>query len=73
MRDIFDARAARKIAVKVTEELLAKAQRSTCAVITQTVRIGLQLAVASDAYGRLLNSRGKVRFKHSLPELKADR
>ena len=65
--------AARKITVEIPEELLAKAQKASGAGITQTVRTGLQLVAASDAYDRLRQFRGKVRFKHTLAELKADR
>lgn len=65
--------AARKITVEIPEELLAKAQKASGAGITQTVRTGLQLLAASDAYDTLRQFRGKVRFKHTLAELKADR
>ena len=63
----------RRITVEVPEELLAKAQKASGAGITQTVRTGLQLVAASDAYDRLRGFRGKVRFKHTLAELKEDR
>jgi hypothetical protein len=64
---------ARKITVEVPAELLEKAQRATGDGVTQTVRIGLQLVAASEAYARLRQLRGKVRFTLSLDELKADR
>jgi hypothetical protein len=70
---------ARKITVEVPPELLEKAQRASGSGITQTVRTGLQLVAASQAYARLPNSgglrqlRGKVRFARKLAELKADR
>jgi len=41
--------------------------------ITQTVRAGLGLLAASQAYARLRQFQGKVRFTHTLAELKADR
>jgi len=63
----------RKITVKVPPELLEKAQRASGAGITQTVRTGLQLVAASDAYARLRQLRGKVRFSRTWRELKADR
>ena len=66
-------RAARKITVELPPELLEKAQRASGAGITQTVRTGLQLVAASQAYARLRQLRGKVRFSHTLAELKADR
>jgi len=65
--------AARKITVEVPRDLLSKAQRASGKGITQTVRTGLQLLAASQAYDRLLKSQGKVRFSRSWQELKDDR
>lgn len=65
--------ASRKITVEVPPELLEKAQRATSSGITQTVRTGLQLVAASQAYARLRQLRGRVRFTRALAELKADR
>ena len=64
---------ARKITVEVPEDLLKKAQRASGSGVTQTVRAGLQLMAASEAYARLLQFRGKVRFSPSVEELKDDR
>ena len=64
---------ARKITVEVPEDLLERAQRSTGAGVTQTVRTGLELVAASQAYARLRQLRGKVRFSRTLTQLKADR
>lgn len=64
---------ARKITVEVPSELLDKAQRTTGAGITQTVRTGLELVSASQAYARLRQFQGKVRFTHMLAKQKADR
>ena len=64
---------ARKITVEVPEDLLEKAQRASGTGVTQTVRAGLQLMAASEAYARLLQFRGKVRFSRSAEELKDDR
>ncbi len=64
---------ARKITVEVPAKLLDKAQRASGAGITQTVRAGLQLMAASEAYAQLLQFRGKVRFSRSVEELKDDR
>jgi hypothetical protein len=64
---------ARKITVEVPQELLAKAQHANGGGITQTVRTGLQLVAASQAYAHLRELRGKVRFAHTFTELKADR
>jgi hypothetical protein len=64
---------ARKITVEIPESLLEKAQRASGAGITQTVRTGLQLLAASQAYDRLRKLRGKVRFSRTFEELKEDR
>jgi Arc/MetJ-type ribon-helix-helix transcriptional regulator len=64
---------ARKITVEVPPELLEKAQRATGSGVTQTVRAALQLVAASQAYARLRQLRGKVRFTRTLAELKTDR
>jgi len=64
---------ARKITVEVPLELLDKAQRASGRGITQTVCTGLQLVAASQAYARLRQLRGKVRFTRTVAELKADR
>lgn len=64
---------ARKITVEVPAILLGQAQRASGAGITQTIRIGLQLLAASNAYAELRQRKGKVRFSRSLAELKQDR
>jgi len=65
--------ALKKVTIEVPEELLENAQQATGAGITQTVRIGLQLVAASQAYARLRQARGTVRFSRTLAELKDDR
>jgi hypothetical protein len=65
--------AARKITVEIPEELLERAQRASGAGVTQTVRAGLQLLAASQAYSHLRRLRGKVKFSRALAELRADR
>jgi len=64
---------ARKITIEVPPELLEKAQRASGAGITQTIRTGLQLVAASQAYAQMRRFRGKVRFTRTLAELKTDR
>jgi hypothetical protein len=63
----------RKITVDVPPEILEKALQATGSGITRTVRTGLELVAASEAYARLLQLRGKVRFTRTAAELKADR
>jgi hypothetical protein len=65
--------ATKKITVEVPVDLLEKAQQATGTGVTQTIRTGLQLAAASQAYARLRQLRGKVRFSLTWEELKADR
>jgi len=65
--------AARKITIEVPPELLEKAQKASGAGITETVRTGLRLLAASQAYRQLRQSRGTVRFSRALAELKSDR
>ena len=64
---------ARKITVQVPSNLLDRAQHASGTGITQTVRAGLELVAASDAYAQLRNLRGKVQFALTAAELKADR
>lgn len=63
----------RKITIEVPADLLDKAQQATGAGITQTVRTGLQLLAASQAYTQLRQLRGKVRFSSTVAEMKTDR
>lgn len=65
--------AARKITVEIPEDLLARAQQASGTGVTQTVRAGLQLLAASQAYSQLRQLRGKVRLSRTAAELKADR
>ena len=63
----------RKITVEVPSSLLERALRASGAGITQTVRTGLELVAASEAYVRLRALRGRVRFSRAVADLKADR
>ena len=63
----------RKITVHVRSDLLDKAQRAARAGVSETVRKGLELLAASEAYDRLLKMRGKVKFSVDLSELRRDR
>jgi hypothetical protein len=65
--------AARKITVEISEVLLERAQRASGTGVTQTVRAGLQLLAASQAYSQLRQLRGKVKLSRTLAEIKADR
>jgi hypothetical protein len=65
--------ASRKITLEIPKGLLEKAQQASGMGITQTVRSGLQLLAASQAYDSLRQLRGKVRFSRTWQELKEDR
>jgi hypothetical protein len=65
--------ATRKITVEIPQGLLEKAQQASGSGITQTIRTGLQLLAASQAYDNLRQLRGKVRFSRTWEELKDDR
>jgi hypothetical protein len=65
--------ALKKVTIELPEELLEKAQEATGSGITQTIRTGLQLVAASQAYADLRQARGKFRFSRTLAELKEDR
>jgi hypothetical protein len=66
-------KAEQKITVHVDRELLAKAQKATRAGISDTVRKGLELLAAGEAYDQLLKMRGKMKFSINLNELREDR
>ena len=65
--------ALKKVTIEVSEDLLEKAQQATGSGITQTVRTGLQLVAASQAYAHLRQARGTFQFSRTLAELKDDR
>jgi hypothetical protein len=64
---------ARKITVEVPAALLEKAQQASGKGITQTIRTGLELVAASQAYERMRQLRGKIQFTLTAAELKDDR
>jgi hypothetical protein len=64
---------ARKITVEVPADLLERAQAASGTGVTGTVRAGLQLVAASQAYERLRRLRGTVRFSRRVASLKSDR
>lgn len=64
---------ARKVTVELPADLLKRAQRSTGAGVTATIRRGLELVAASQAQDELRKLRGKVRFSLDLETLREDR
>jgi len=63
----------RKITVHVPEDLLQKAQKSTRQGITETVRQGLRLVAAGEAFRRVAQLRGSVKFSLDLERLREAR
>jgi len=62
----------RKLTILIPEKLLAKARRVSKSGITPTVRKGLELLAAQEAYERLLKMRGKGGFSMTWQELRGD-
>lgn len=63
----------RKITVEVPEQLLKRAQKQSREGVTGTVRQGLELLAAGDAYDRLAALRGQVKFSVDLETMRNDR
>ncbi len=64
--------ALQKITVHVPNVLLKRARKASGSGITETVRQGLHLVAARDAYGKLRALRGEVRFDLDLKRLRED-
>ena len=64
--------ALQKITVHVPTVLLKRARRASGSGITETVRQGLHLVAAHDAYGKLHALRGQIRFDLDLKRLRED-
>ncbi len=63
----------RKVTVHLPEDLLKRAQESTGKGLTETIRQGLQLLAAKQAYAALREMRGKYKFSLDLKTLRDDR
>ena len=64
---------ARKVTVELPDDLLRRAQESTGQGVEATIRRGLELVAASQAYEELLKLKGKVEFSVDWRELREDR
>ena len=60
----------RKVTVELPDELLRRAQRTTGAGITATIRRGLELVAAGRAHEELRQLRGKVALSIDLEKLR---
>jgi hypothetical protein len=63
----------RKITVEIDEQLLRRAQQQARDGVTGTVRRGLEILAAADAYKKLSRMRGKVKFAVDLRTMRDDR
>lgn len=63
----------RKITVELPSDLLKTATGATGLGLTPTIRKGLELVAAADAYEKLCALRGKVPFSINLDDLREDR
>ena len=64
---------ARKVTVELPADLLRRAQKSTGDGITSTIRRGLELVAAGEAYRDLRRLKGKVSLSIDLDTLRDDR
>jgi hypothetical protein len=62
-----------KVTVHLDQDLLRRAQARTGQGVSATIRHGLTLVAASEAYDKLRALRGKVRFSIDLRALREDR
>ena len=70
---IRDVGGARKVTVELPDDLLRRAQKSTGDGITSTIRRGLELVAAGEAYRGLRRLKGKVSLSIDLDTLRDDR
>ncbi len=63
----------KKVTVNIPSALLARAQKATGTGITPTIRQGLELAAAGQAYRSLRGLRGKLKIDIDLSALREDR
>ncbi len=62
-----------KVTVMLPKDLLRRATTATGQGVTFTLRRGLQLVAAKNAYERLLKLKGKFDLKLDLDELRQDK
>ncbi|MGA9057102.1 MAG: hypothetical protein WB763_11380 [Terriglobia bacterium] len=62
----------RKLTILIPEDLLRRAQKTTQTGVTPTVRRGLQILAAQEAYQALRKMRGKVKFGLTWQEMRGD-
>ncbi|MDP2627071.1 MAG: hypothetical protein Q8Q58_09220 [Candidatus Rokubacteria bacterium] len=65
--------AIQKVTVHIDRDLLRRARERTGKGVSVTIRQGLELVAASEAYDRLRALRGKVKLSLDLARLRDDR
>ena len=65
--------AARKVTVELPADLLRRAQKSSGAGVTSTIRRGLELVAAGRAYRDLRRLKGRISFSIDWNALREDR
>ncbi len=65
-------KSARKVTVELPADLLRRAQKSSGDGVTATIRRGLELVAAGEAYRDLRRLKGKVSFSVDLASLRDD-
>ena len=63
----------RKITIILPKDLIKKAQKATGKNLTSTVKQGLKILSANQAYEALLKLEGKLKLDVDLDELRKDR
>ena len=66
-------RAPRKVTVELPPDLLRRAQKASGEGVTSTIRRGLELIAAGQAYRDLRKLRGRVSFSVDVDALRDDR
>ena len=66
-------KAEKKVTVMLPEELLKRALKASGEGVTPTLRKGLELVAAKDAYKALLKLKGKFDLKIDLDDLRKDK
>lgn len=62
----------KKLTIQVPEDLLERATAASGRGITPTIRRGLELVAAGEAYAKLRRLRGRVKFSVKLSNLRED-
>lgn len=65
--------AIKKVTIHLPKDLLKKAQDQLKMGITDTVKMGLKLVTAQQAYEDLVDLKGKVKFTKDAKKLRDDR